>query len=107
MTCGEYRAAHDSVDLTPWLIHFLCRSTIALVGEEDGMKRRHHTPEQIVRKLREADRLLGEGTSLVEVCKHLEVTEATYYRWRNQYGGMKADDAKRFKDLEKENARAR
>ena len=69
------------------------------------MKRRHHTPEQIVRKLREADRLLGEGTSLVEVCKHLEVTEATYYRWRNQYGGMKADDAKRLKELEKENAR--
>jgi len=42
---------------------------------------------------------------LVEVCKHLEVTEATYYRWRNQYGGMKADDAKRLKELEKENAR--
>ena len=58
------------------------------------MKRRHHTPEQIVRKLREADRMLGEGTALVEVCKHLEVTEQTYYRWRNQYGGMKADDAK-------------
>mgnify|MGYP003338810398 FL=1 len=69
------------------------------------MKRRHHTPEQIVRKLREADRMLGEGTSLVEVCKHLEVTEQTYYRWRNQYGGMKADDAKRLRELEKENAR--
>lgn len=69
------------------------------------MKRRHHSPEQIVRKLREADRLLGEGMRLVEVCKHLEVTEATYYRWRNQYGGMKADDAKRLKELEKENAR--
>jgi len=41
----------------------------------------------------------------VEVCKHLEVTEQTYYRWRNQYGGMKADDAKRLKELEKENAR--
>ena len=48
------------------------------MGEEDGMKRRHHTPEQIVRKLREADRLLGEGKPLVEVCRHLEVTEATY-----------------------------
>ena len=68
------------------------------------MKRRHHTPEQIVRKLREADRMLGEGTALVEVCKHLEVTEQTYYRWRNQYGGMKADDAKRLKELESENA---
>ena len=69
------------------------------------MKRRYHTPEQIVRKLREADRLLGEDVSLVEVCKHLEVTEQTYYRWRNQYGGMKADDAKRLKELGKENAR--
>ena len=69
------------------------------------MKRRHHTPEQIVRKLREADRMLGEGTALVEVCKHLEVTEQTYYRWRNQYGGMKADDVKRLRELEKENAR--
>jgi transposase-like protein len=75
------------------------------MGEEDQMKRRHHTPEQIVRKFREADRMLGEGTALVEVCKHLEVTEQTYYRWRNQYGGMKADDAKRLKELEKENAR--
>jgi transposase-like protein len=75
------------------------------MGEEDSMKRRHHTPEQIVRKLREADRLLGEGVPLVEVCNHLEVTEQTYYRWRNQYGGMKADDAKRLKELEKENAR--
>ena len=69
------------------------------------MKRRHHTPEQIVRKLREADRMLGEGMALVEVCKQLEVTEQTYYRWRNQYGGMKADHAKRLKEMEKENAR--
>jgi transposase-like protein len=61
---------------------------IALMGEEDNMKRRHHIPEQIVRKLREADRLLGEGSQMVEVCKPLEVTEQTYYRWRNQYGGM-------------------
>lgn len=69
------------------------------------MKRRHHTPEQVVRKLREADRMLGEGAPLVEVCRHLEVTEQTYYRWRNQFGGMKADDAKRLKVLERENAR--
>jgi transposase-like protein len=59
---------------------------IALMGEEEKMMRRHHTPEQIVRKLREADRSLGEGSAMVEVCKHLEVTEQTYYRWRNQYG---------------------
>ncbi len=69
------------------------------------MKRRQHTPEQIVRKLREADRMLGEGSSVVETCKQLMVTEQTYYRWRNQYGGMKADDAKRLKELEKENSR--
>jgi putative transposase len=71
----------------------------------DEMKRGHHTPEQIVRKLREADRVLGEGSSMVEVCKHLEVIEQTYYRWRTQYGGMKADDAKRLKELERVNSR--
>ena len=68
------------------------------------MKRRRHTPEQIVRKLREADRMLGEGTELPEVCKALEVSEATYHRWRAQFGGMKADDVKRLKELERENA---
>ena len=69
------------------------------------MKRRRHTPEQIVRKLREADRLLGEGMELPQVTKQLEVSEATYHRWRAQYGGMKADDVKRLKELETENAR--
>ena len=69
------------------------------------MKRRRHTPEQIVRKLREADRLLGEGKDLSEVSKALEVSEATFHRWRAQYGGMKADDVKRLKELERENAR--
>jgi transposase len=69
------------------------------------MSRRRHTPEQIVRKLREADRLLGEGQELPEVVKRLGVAEATYHRWRNQYGGMKADDVKRLKELEMENAR--
>lgn len=66
------------------------------------MKRRRHTPEQIVRKLREADRLLGEGQELPEVLKFLEVSEATYHRWRARYGGMKADDVKRLKELEAE-----
>jgi putative transposase len=69
------------------------------------MSRRRHTPERIVRKLREADRLISEGMELPEVWKHLEVAEATYHRWRNQYGGMKADDVKRLKELEGENAR--
>lgn len=63
------------------------------------MKRRRHTPEQIVRKLREADRMLAEGTETPEVCKALEVSEATYHRWRAQYGGMKADDVKRLKRI--------
>jgi transposase len=69
------------------------------------MKRRRHTPEQIVRKLREADRLLAEGQDVPEVAKTLEVSEATYHRWRVQYGGLKADDVKRLKELETENAR--
>ena len=68
------------------------------------MKRRRNTPEQVIRKLREADRLLGEGKTVPEVAKALEVSEATYHRWRNQYGGMKADEVKRLKELERENA---
>ena len=69
------------------------------------MKGRHHTPEQVVRKLREADKLLAEGADIATVAKHLEVSEQTFHRWRNLYGGMKADDAKRLKELERENAR--
>jgi putative transposase len=69
------------------------------------MKNRRHTPEQVVRKLREADRLLGEGMELPEVAKALEVSEATFHRWRAQYGGMKAEDVKRLKELEIENGR--
>ena len=67
------------------------------------MKRRRHTPEQIIRKLREAERLLGEGKTIPEAAKALEVSEQTFHRWRAQYGGMKADDAKRLKELEREN----
>lgn len=66
-------------------------------------RRRRHTPEQIIRKLREADRLLGEGRAVPEVAKALEVSEQTFHRWRAQYGGMKADDVKRLKELEREN----
>jgi putative transposase len=69
------------------------------------MKRRRHTPEQVIRKLREADRLLAEGKTTVEVARHLEISENTYHRWRNQFGGMKADDAKRLRELERENQR--
>ncbi len=69
------------------------------------MKRRRHTPEQIIRKLREADRLLAEGQQVPEVAKQLEGSEATYHRWRARYGGLKADDAKRLKELAAENTR--
>jgi len=67
------------------------------------LKRRRHTPEQVVRKLREADRMLAEGIEVPEVAKALEVSEATYHRWRAQFGGMKGDDVKRLKELEREN----
>jgi putative transposase len=70
-----------------------------------AVKRRKHTPDQVVRKLREADRLLAEGKDVTEVAKHLEISEQTYHRWRNQYGGLKADDAKRLKELGNENTR--
>src|SRR5438552_2132231 len=63
------------------------------------MKRKRHTPEQIVRKLREGDRLLNEGKDLTEVLRHLEVSESSWNRWRAQYGGMKADEAKRLREL--------
>lgn len=64
---------------------------------------KRHTPEQVVRKLAQAHRLLGEGKDIADVCRELQVSEPTYYRWHNQFGGLKADDAKRLKDLEREN----
>ena len=69
------------------------------------MKRHRHTPEQVDRKLREGERILNEGKDLTEVLRALEVSEATWNRWRSQYGGMKASEAKRLKELEAENAR--
>jgi len=75
------------------------------MGEEGTlMKRRRHTPEQVIRKLREAERLIGEGRTIPEAAKELGISEQTYHRWRNQYGGMKANEAKRLKELERENA---
>jgi len=69
--------------------------------------RKRRTPEQVVRKLSssEADRLLARGADTAEVARQLGVSEQTYFRWRNQFGGLKAEDAKRLKELEKENAR--
>lgn len=69
------------------------------------MKRTRHTPEQIVTKLREADAMLAAGRSVAQVVQMLGVSEPTYARWRSQYGGMKADEARRLKELEIENAR--
>ena len=68
-------------------------------------KRRRQTPDQIIRKLAEGNRLLATGQELDEVCRHLETTPSTWHRWVAQYGGMKANDAKRLKELEGENAR--
>ena len=69
------------------------------------MKRRRHTPEQVIRKLREADRLLGEGKTIPELARALDVSESTYHRCQRQFCGMQADDAKRLRELERENAR--
>jgi putative transposase len=69
------------------------------------MKRKRHTPEQIVRKLREADRMLAEGVDLALVCRQLEISVQTYQRWRVQYKAMRPEDVARLKQLEKENAR--
>ena len=66
---------------------------------------KRHSPEQIVRKLRDADAMLNAGKDEAAVLQALEVSESTYLRWRNQYGGMKAEEAKRLKILEDENKR--
>jgi transposase-like protein len=68
-------------------------------------KRRRHTPDQIIRKLTEGNKLLAGGAELDEVCRHLQIAESTWHRWLAQYGGMKASDAKRLKELETENTR--
>jgi transposase-like protein len=67
--------------------------------------RRRHSAEQIIGKLRDADAMLAGGKTIGEVCQALEVSEQTFHRWRNQYGGMKAEEAKRLKKLEEENRR--
>ncbi len=69
------------------------------------MAKKRHTAEQIISKLREAEVLLAKGTKMAQVCRKLEVTEQTYYRWRKEYGGVRTDQVKRLKELEKENGR--
>ena len=69
------------------------------------MPRKHYTPEQIINSLREAEVLLSQGSTAAQAARHLGITEQTYYRWRKEYGGMRINQAKRLKELEKENAR--
>ncbi|MBM3990891.1 MAG: transposase [Planctomycetes bacterium] len=69
------------------------------------MGRKKHTAEQIIQKLREAEIVLAQGQPVGAACKKIEVTEQTYYRWRKEYGGLKLDQARRLKDLEKDNGR--
>ena len=71
------------------------------------MKQKRHSVDQIVSKLRKADVELGKGKKVPEVCKELEVTEQTYYRWRQKYGGMQPVMVKQLKSLEKENSRSK
>ena len=69
------------------------------------MAKRRHTTEQVIRKLREAEVELAKGQAIKAVCKKLQITEQTYDRWRKEYGGLRMDQARRFKQLEKENGR--
>ena len=69
------------------------------------MPKRNYTPEQIINSLREAEVLLSKGSTAAEAARHLGISEQTYYKWRKEYGGMRINQAKRLKELEKENAR--
>ena len=70
-------------------------------------RKRTHTPEEIVAKLRQVEVLTGQGKPVSEAVRSIGVTEPTYYRWRSEYGGLKLDQVKRLKELERENARLR
>lgn len=71
------------------------------------MSRKRYTPEQIIGMLRQAEVELAQGRKVPEVCRSLGVSEQSYYRWRNEYGGLKVDQVKRMKELERENTRLR
>ena len=70
-------------------------------------RKKAHTPEEIVAKLRQAEVLVGQGKTVAEAVRAIGVTEPTYYRWRTEFGGLKLDQVRRLKDLERENARLR
>jgi len=82
-----------------------CDVTLELKIMGVDMVRKAHSPERIINKLREAEILLNQGSTVGEACRQIAVTEQTYYRWRKEYGGMRIEQAKRLKDLERENAR--
>jgi putative transposase len=71
------------------------------------MARKRFSPEQIIANLREAEVLLGKGQALADVCRQLNIAENTYYRWRKEYGGLEVDQARRLKDIERENVQLR
>ena len=75
--------------------------------EDRDMPRKRHKAEEIVAKLRQVDVLVSQGRPVAEAVRAIEVTEVTYYRWRQEYGGLKGDQVKRLKDLEAENTRLR
>ena len=107
--CGWWCQCHRKrCGVTPWfgrvLVRVLCRPR-RWRARTVTMKRTRHTSEQVIRKLRDAERVLAEHKSVAEIAKELGVSENTYHRWRNQFGGMKADDVKRLKELERENQR--
>ena len=87
------------------LILLLCESAGLTRRPTLKLKRKRHTPEEIIKKLREAATLLAGGQSLEDVCKKLEVSPPTYHRWKQEYGGAKVERVKRLKELEKENTR--
>jgi putative transposase len=80
---------------------------MVLTMEERRMARKRHTAEEIVAKLRQVDVLMAQGKPVSDAVRAIAVTEVTYYRWRNEYGGLKGDQVKRLKELESENTRLR
>jgi putative transposase len=81
------------------------RRILNLARKEDGMSRKRYKPEQIINLLREAEVALSGGQTVGQICRSLGISEQSYYRWRSEYGGMKLEQVKRLKDLEKENVR--
>ena len=75
------------------------------MDNDQTIRRKRHSPQQVIDKLRDADVMLSQGLSVAAVAARLGVSEVTYHRWRNQFGGMKAEEMKRLKELEQENKR--